>query len=97
MVTISVFGKENCARCKTTKNKLNHFISSWRLDHEVKIVFHDMETLDGRAEGAFYDVNQIPATIVQKDGRSIARWDGEVPNSDSVKQSLELEPNAASH
>lgn len=89
MVNIFVFGKQDCAKCKTTKNKLKHFLSQWQLDHKVKMVFRDLDTLEGRAEGAFYDVNRIPLTIVEKDGRSVARWEGEIPNSQHIKFALE--------
>lgn len=88
MLKISIFGKPNCAKCKTTKNKLSHFLSQWELDHRVQLVFQDMETVDGRAEGAFYDVNNIPTTLIESDGRELARWDGEVPNSQEVRAAL---------
>ena len=94
MTKINVFGKHTCAKCKTTRNKLTHFLSDWQMDHAVQLVFHDLDTLDGRAEGAFYDVNQIPATVIEQDGRQVARWDGAVPNSQAVHlvlQSFDLE------
>ena len=37
-----------------------------------------------RAEGAFYDVNKIPLTVVEQEGREVARWDGDVPNSQDL-------------
>jgi len=88
MVTISIFGKQGCARCDTTKNKLHHFVSQWELEHKVEMVFHDLDTLDGRAEGAFHDVGEIPLTIIEQDGCQLARWEGEVPNSTSVRSVL---------
>ncbi len=85
---IRLFGKNGCAKCKTTKNKLNHFLSEWKLQ-EVEMQFHDLDTVDGLAEGAFYDVgNAIPVVLVEKDGRQAARWDGEVPNSQAVRMVL---------
>ena len=89
MVRINVFGKKGCAKCDTTKNKLSHFLGRWELEHKVEMVFHDMETVDGRAEGAFHDVDEIPVTIVETNGRSVARWEGNVPNSKSVRLILE--------
>lgn len=90
MTTIAIFGKQGCAKCKTTKNKLNHYVSNvWQLDHQVQLTFHDMETLDGRAEGAFYDVNQIPVTVVEAEGRQLGRWEGVVPNSDELRKVVE--------
>ena len=85
---IKVFGKNNCAKCETTKNKLKHFITRWEMEHKVNIVFHDMESVDGIAEGAYHDVGEIPTTIIEKDDRVVARWEGEVPHSEHVKMHL---------
>jgi hypothetical protein len=82
---ILVFGKAECAKCKTTKHKLSHLVAGV-LDHKAEMIFHDQETLEGRTEGAFYDVNpgRIPLTIVEKEGREVARWDGDVPDSQDI-------------
>jgi len=97
VTNIYLFGKKECAKCRTTKNKLSHFLSQWQFDRPVSMVFHDLETVDGRAEGAFYDVNQIPATIVETDGRQVARWDGEIPNSQAVRLILQAGADAPAH
>lgn len=85
---VKVFGKSGCAKCETTKNKLKHFITKWEVDDKVALNFHDMETIDGMAEGAYNDVLQIPTTIIEKNNEILARWDGEVPNSEKVKEYL---------
>ena len=86
MTTISIFGKTGCAKCSTTKHKLSHFLTAWELQEQVSLTFHDLETVDGRAEGAFYDVaTALPVVVVEKEGRQVARWDGKVPNSEEVK------------
>ncbi|MBI4845840.1 MAG: thioredoxin family protein [Candidatus Omnitrophica bacterium] len=85
---IKVFGKKGCAKCETTKNKLTHFITKWDVDNKVELVFHDMDTIDGMAEGAYNDVLHIPTTIVEKENQVVARWDGEVPISDKVKEHI---------
>jgi len=97
VVKISIFGKPGCARCNTTKKKLNHFLGKWELDHDVDLVFHNLDTLEGRAEGAFYDVSDIPLTVIEREGREVARWDGEVPNSDSVRAVIEGQQHVAAH
>ena len=96
MTRILIFGKAECAKCKTTKHKLDHYVSglgACEVDHKVELVFHDMETLDGRAEGAFYDVNpgRIPLTVMEKDVRQAARWDGEVPDIPQCVSKTEIE------
>ena len=85
---IKVFGKPGCAKCVSTKNKLKHFIAKWEMTEKVELHFHDMDTVDGMAEGAYNDVLQIPTTILEKGENVVARWDGEVPNSDRVKEHL---------
>ena len=57
-------------------------------DRIIRIAFHDMETVDGMAEGAYNDVLQIPTTIIEKNNEILARWDGEVPNSEKVKEHI---------
>ena len=85
MTRILIFGKAECAKCKTTKHKLSHLVSG-ELDHKAEVVFHDQDTIDGRAEGAFYDVDpgRIPLTVVEQEGRLLRRWDGDVPDSRDV-------------
>ena len=86
---IKIFGKEGCAKCTTTKNKFNHFITKLEVDDKVEIDYHDLESIDGRAEGAYNDVSltQLPTTIIEKDGEVIARWEGEIA-SDEIKAHL---------
>ena len=98
MVKISIFGKQGCGRCDTTKSKLTHFLSQWQLEHVVQLVFHDMDTRDGLAESAFYDVaDKVPVTVVEKEGREVARWDGEVPDSQAVRLVLQEGAHAAAN
>ena len=97
MVRISIFGKQGCAKCDTTKRKLSHLLGRWELDKKVDLVFHDMDTLDGRAEGAFHDVLDVPMTMIETGEGRVARWDGEVPNSGAVRQAIEEGAHAAAH
>ena len=97
MVRVAVFGKQGCARCESTRKKLDFFISRWDLLKKVSLVFHDMDTFEGRAEGAFYDVEDVPATIVMNDDRKVARWDGEIPDSKQIRVCLEDATSAPEH
>ena len=82
---IKIFGKLNSAKCETTKNKFDDFPEKWDCRDKVELVFFDMDTVEGMAEGAFNNVLNIPATIIEKGNRQIARWDGEVPRSEEFK------------
>lgn len=87
---IKIFGKENCGKCRSTKNKLEFFISKWNFADRVELLFYDMDTVDGMAEGAYHDVLDIPTTIFEWGGIHLARWDGEVPRSDDFRQHFEM-------
>ena len=83
---VQVFGKQNCGKCESTKHKVEHFIQKLGLQSQVSMTFFDMETVDGRAEGAFSDVNDVPTTIIREDGQDVVRWDGIIPDSVDLKQ-----------
>ncbi len=83
--SIKVFGKPDCAKCKTTKNKLEFFLPKWNVSDQVKMSFYNMDTVEGLAEGAFYNVDNIPTTLVEKDGKEIKRWELEVPPSGEIE------------
>ena len=86
--SVEVFGKENCAQCQAAKAKVTHYLTRQSLTGQVCLVFHDMGTVDGMAEGAFRDVKDIPTTIVSADERQLARWDGKVPTTEEFASSL---------
>ncbi len=83
---IQVFGKQNCGKCQSTKHKVEHFIEKLGIGASVNMVFFDMDTVDGMAEGAFRDVFDVPTTIIQEQGRDLVRWEGIVPDSLELKQ-----------
>jgi len=87
-VEIKIFGKKNCARCQTTKNKFHFFLQKWNISAQVPINFYDLDTVDGLAEGAFLSVREVPTTILDSGGEEKARWTGEVPKSKDFKKYL---------
>jgi len=86
---IEVFGKQGCAICQTTKNKLAHLVGKWGVGERVELSFVDLDTVDGMAEGAFHDVIEIPTTIVSDNGTVLARWEHEIPASEDLRKALE--------
>ena len=92
---VKVFGKPGCEYCKTTMKKFETFIGRWNIDQsQVSLTFFDMETVDGMAEGAFYSVQKIPATVIEKQSDILKRWDGVVPLSEEFKEYfIEYTPN----
>jgi hypothetical protein len=79
---IKIFGKQNCAKCETTKNKINHYLKKNTGLLNVPLEFYDLDTIDGIAEGAYNDVLKIPTTIIEENENTLARWDGEVPKTE---------------
>jgi thiol-disulfide isomerase/thioredoxin len=83
---VKVFGKPGCEYCKTTMKKFETFLGRWKINEsDVTLSFFDMETVDGMAEGAFYGVTKIPATVIEKKADVLKRWDGVVPLSEEFK------------
>lgn len=54
MVKIKIFGKKDCAKCQTTKNKINFFLRKW----EKSVKPHQVE---------FFDVDAVDGLLVAKD------------------------------
>jgi glutaredoxin len=82
-----LFGKVGCAQCKSTKDKLNHLVS--KSESGAAVAFVDLNTIDGRAEGAFNDVLDVPTVILRGDaGEEVARWAGKIPPSAEVQAFL---------
>ena len=83
---VKVFGKPGCEYCKTTMKKFETFFGRWNIDQsKVSLTFFDMETVDGMAEGAFYSVQKIPSTVIERQTDILKRWDGVVPLSEEFK------------
>lgn len=87
---VKVFGKPGCEYCKTTMKKFEIFLNLWKLSDKVQLMFFDMETVDGLAEGAFLGVAKIPTSIIEREGQVVARWDGVVPVSEKFKPHFEV-------
>ncbi|NLW51573.1 MAG: hypothetical protein GXY85_12150 [Candidatus Brocadiaceae bacterium] len=86
---IEIFGKQNCALCESAKKKIAHFLKQWDQTDKVQVVFQDMETIDGAAQGDYFDVFDIPSVLLKdKDDQVIARWDGQAPPSDELQKRL---------
>jgi len=85
---ISIFGKPDCDLCKSTQRKVEFFLSKWNLRDQVKLRFHDLTTVEGLAEGAYYNATDIPTTLVLAGGQAVARWEVTIPPSEELRQAL---------
>ena len=86
---IEIYGKQDCELCKSARKKVVHFLDRWKLNDSVQVVFQDVETVEGAAEGDYFDVFEIPSVLLKQDRNSvIARWDGRAPPSTELQQRL---------
>lgn len=86
---IEIYGKQECKLCESAKKKVTHFLSKWEMQEQVDLVFQDMETEDGAAEGDFFDIFEIPSVLLKEDAdRVVARWDGQAPPSNELRRRL---------
>ena len=85
---IQIFGKNDCGKCRTAKSRIHHLIEKAANCNEIKFSFLDMETAEGLALGMFYDVYDIPTTIVRHNEEEVARWNGKPPLSKEVEALL---------
>ena len=85
-VEIKIFGRKNCAKCQAVKEKLQLFLNETAKD--AKLIYYDMDDVDGLTEAACYGVSGIPTTIIDCEGEEKTRWSGEVPRLEDIKQYL---------
>jgi thiol-disulfide isomerase/thioredoxin len=92
---IEVYGKQDCGLCEAAKKKVARYLEKWEMTDEVDVVFRDMETVDGAAEGDFYDVFDIPTVLVKDGDELVDRWDDHKFSSQWLRQALTGETQAA--
>ena len=85
---ILVFGKPDCARCQTTKHKIDHIMKRHKLDAAVQVNFADLSTEDGLAEALFKDVREVPTTVILSRGEELAKWEGKIPQTQDILKFL---------
>lgn len=92
---IHIYGKEGCKLCKSATKKLQVLLNRWDMESEHEIIFMDMETEYGAAEGDFFDVFDIPTVLVMEGESTVrARWDAQPsPPGDELYTVLAGEPD----
>jgi hypothetical protein len=96
---VIVFGKVKCGKCAAAKSRVERVIERMMLMDKVGMRFVDVDTIDGRAEGAFFDVTDaVPVILVMKGESDVCRrWEGEAPKSEELISCFEGESGAAAH
>lgn len=84
MPRVKFFYKKDCPKCPAAKEVVS------RLPEEL-VEYHNLDEVDGLAEGAYYMVVSTPTVIVLDDeGREVKSWRGEIPELTELKQLLYL-------
>lgn len=81
---VVVYGKKECDLCESAQRKLRHLLDQWGMLDRIPIVFMDMGSVDGAAEGDFFDVFEIPTVTIVQGKTMLARWDGQAPHSEEL-------------
>jgi len=80
MKKVFIFGKPTCPVCKDARKKIAYFKKKKQFKAEIK--YFDMETVDGLAEGAFYEISDIPTVIILEEKNELVRWVKQPPISE---------------
>lgn len=80
MKKVLIFGRLTCPVCKDAHKKVKYFKKKKHFDAEI--VYYDMETIDGLAEGAFNEVSDIPTVIIYDNKQELVRWVKKSPVSE---------------
>ncbi len=86
---IEIYGRQDCSKCESAKRKVRHLVSKWDVGDQVEVLFRDMDTVDGAAEGDFFDVFEIPSVLLKPEedpDNVLARWDGKPPPSSALRR-----------
>ncbi len=81
MGRVKIFTKRDCPRCPQAKA-----IGELLKVRGVQVEYFDLDTADGLAEAAFYNIQATPTILVEDpEERIIARWAGDVPQLKEVE------------
>lgn len=93
---VIVFGKVKCGKCKGARSRVTFVVEKLGLSDTVAIRFVDLESIDGRAEGAFHDVyDAVPVTIIRNEGEDVGRWEGDMPKTAELRERFESAASAS--
>ncbi len=77
-VTFVELGSENCVPCRMMKPVIEKVEIQYK--NQVKVIFHDVWTTEGRTAGAKYVIRVIPTQVfLDNDGKEYFRHEGFFP------------------
>jgi hypothetical protein len=88
---IEIYGKDGCGLCHSAQKKIDKFLKDWEVAGKVNVVFHNMDTPEGAAEGDWHDVFNVPTVLLKQAETEhvVGRWEGPgAPHSDELRERL---------
>jgi thioredoxin-related protein len=74
---LKLFWRKECKKCQPAKMACKYLE-----ENGFEVEYYDIDTVNGMAEAAFYEVISTPtAIVVDERGNEIASWRGEVPDT----------------
>ncbi len=84
LVTFIEIGAAKCIPCKAMQPIMKEVAEEYK--GQVKVVFHDVWTPKGRADGMKYKIRVIPTQVfLDKNGKEYFRHEGYFPKDELVK------------
>ena len=84
LVTFVEIGAAKCIPCKAMQPIMKEVAEEYK--GQVKVVFHDVWTPQGKADGMKYNIRMIPTQVfLDKNGKEYFRHEGYFPKDELVK------------
>lgn len=75
--TFRFFGRKTCKACQQAQGKIEYFRQRWGVT--APVIYYDVDQPAGMAEGAWYDVAEIPTIILEENDEIVGRWEEKPP------------------
>jgi len=82
---IMIFTKSECPICVKAKEVVDSFLAD---RPEIRLVVHDLDTVDGLVEASMRNTLEVPTILVLADGREKSRWEGRAPAPGELASAL---------
>jgi thioredoxin 1 len=84
LVTFVEIGAAKCIPCKAMQPIMKEVAEEYK--GQVKVIFHDVWTPQGKADGMKYNIRMIPTQVfLDKNGKEYFRHEGYFPKDELVK------------
>jgi len=86
MVILKIFTQPDCPKCPPAKALARQLITS---NLQLTTELFDVATVDGMAEGAFYQVMSTPTVLLtDNEGKVVGEWRGKSPSKEEILSKL---------